>query len=205
MAVPTKEITVVGPAGGTWIALTDDEQRFFEDLCRKYTEDYAFQNVSDLADLERIIQGEVLSQRYNRYLSTGEDYWGDTITVKEYEDALKSKSGELRQLKKALGIDRISRQKDSSDSLSDYIAKLLERAREFGVMRNDQTTAALTTFMELRSLVTLHDNSNEEERRTQGCTMEDIFDWLREYAFPEFDQVDREFVESSQRYWIQEM
>lgn len=204
MAVATQEIVVVGPAGGTWIALTPDEQRFFEDLCRKYTEDYAFQNVSDLADLERVIQGEVLSQRYNRYLSTGEDYWGDPISVKEYEDALKSKSGELRQLKKALGIDRSSRQKDSSESLSDYVGKLLERAREFGVMRNQQTTAVLTTFMELRALITLHDNCTEEERRTQGATMEDIFDWLREYVFTEFDLIDKEFIENQQRYWIQQ-
>lgn len=205
MAVATQEIVVVGPAGGTWIALTKDEQRFFEDLCRKYTDDYAFQNVSDLADLERVIQGEVLSQRYNRYLSTGEDYWGDPISVKEYEDALKSKSGELRQLKKALGIDRSSRQKDSSESLSDYVGKLLERAREFGVMRNQQSTAVLTTFMELRALITLHDNCSEEERRTQGATMEDIFAWLRDYAFPEFDLIDKDFVENHQRYWIQSL
>lgn len=204
MAVATQEIVVVGPAGGTWIALTQDEQRFFEDLCHRYTQDYAFQNVSDLSDLERVIQGEVISQRYNRYLSTGEDYWGDPISTKEYTDALKALSGELRQLKKALGIDRTSRQKDSSESLSDYIGKLLERAREFGVMRNEQSTMVLTAFMELKALVTLHDNCTEDERRTQGCTMEDIFSWLREYAFPEFDAIDKDFVENHQRYWVQE-
>lgn len=204
MAVATREIVVVGPAGGTWVALTPDEERFFKDLCNRYTQDYAFQNVSDLSDLERVIQNEVLSQRYNRYLSTGEDYWGEQISVKEFSDAVKTLSGELRQLKKALGIDRTSRQKDSSESLSDYVGKLLERAREFGVMRNQQTTAVLTTFMELRALVTLHDNCTEEERRTQGATMEDIFSWLREYAFPEFDLIDKDFVENQQRFWVQE-
>jgi len=204
VAVMTNEITVVGPAGGTFIVLTPDEQRFFEDLCDKYTRDYAFQNVSDLADLERVVQGEVLSQRYNRYLSVGDDYWGDPISTKEFSDAVKTVSGELRQLKKALGIDRTSRRMDSTESLSDYVGKLLERAREFGVMRNEQSTKVLTIFHELRALITLHDNCTEEERREQGAEMEDIMTWLRDYAFVEFDAIDTEFVNTRQRFWVQE-
>jgi len=158
VAVPTDEITVIGPAGGVFVVLTTDEQEYFENLCDRYTRDYAFQNVSDLADLERVIQNEVLSQRFNRFLGTGFDYWGDPVSTKEFTDAVKGLSLELRGLKKALGIDRISRKHDSSESVSDYVTKLLERAREFSVMRNEQTTKVLTVFMELRALVTLHDN-----------------------------------------------
>lgn len=205
MAQQTKETIVVGPAGGKWVVLTKDEQRFFEDLCDRYTQDYAFQNVSDLSDLERVIQFEVLGQRINTFISMDEDYWGEPINAKELNDQIKTISGELRQLKKSLGIDRSSRRQDSSESLSDYIERLKQRAKAFGVMRETQLTVALTLFNDLQALITLYENCTEEERREQGCTIEDILKWLKDYAFPEYQKVDKHFIENEQRYYIQEM
>ena len=145
-----------------------------------------------------------MSQRYNIYLSLGTDYWDTEIKVKEYEDALAKKSTELRGLKKALGIDRTSRQKDSSESLSDYIEKLKQRAKAFGVARDKMGDKSRTLFAELEALVTLHDNCTEDERRTQGVRPEDILEWLRSVAFPESKAIDQHFVEKQQRFWVQE-
>jgi hypothetical protein len=204
MAVDTEEVEVIGPAGGRFTVLTEGERDLFDDLVARYLSDNSFQNVSDLQDLERVIHFEVMSLRYVNWLSTGSDYFGEPTIEKEVSDILKTLSGELRQLKKAMGVDRVSRQKDSSESLAEYIENLKQRSKTFGIMREDQLTKALTLFNELKALITLHNNTTDEERRKQRVRLEDIKTWLEETAFPEYDAIDQHFVDNEQRYWVQQ-
>ena len=203
MATPVSEKVVVGPAGGRFTVLTVAEEKNFNELCSRYISDNHFQNVSDLQDLERIIHMEVIHLRYSNWLSTESDYFGEAINVKDTASLLKEFSGELRQLKKAIGIDRASRQKDQGESLADYIEGLKERAAEFGVHRENQLTTALTLFNELAGLVTLHDNTLPDERKKLRCTEGDIMRWVRETAVPSYLKVDQHFIENDQRFWIQ--
>lgn len=203
MATPVVEKTVVGPAGGKFTVLTHAEEVSFKELCTRYTADNHFTNVSDLQDLERIIHMEVIHLRYSNWLSTESDYYGEGINVKDATSLLKEFSGELRQLKKAIGIDRTSRQKDQGESVSDYLDDLRERAAEFGVHRENQLTSALTLFNELAGLVNLHDNCLPDERKKLKCTEGDIMRWVRETALPAYKQVDQHFIEHNQRFWVQ--
>lgn len=204
MATPTREREVVGPAGGKFTVITDDEEDLFLDLARRYLTDNHFTNVSDLVDLERVIHMEVMHLRYSNWMSTEEDYFGERVDPKTLGAMLKDLSMELRQLKKAIGIDRTSRQRDTGETVADYWQKLQERAAEFGVMRENQLTAALTLFNDLMAFVTLHDNCTPQEREDQDCEMEDIFKWLREVAFPEYLEIDKHFIDNEQRYWVQQ-
>ncbi len=203
MAEPVKEIEVVGPAGGQFTVMTGSEQNLFDELVDKYTTHNQFVNISDQQDLERIIYLEVLSLRYANWLSTETDYTGELIDPRQVSTMMKDFSGELRQLKKSVGIDKPSRQRESSESVSDFIEQLKIRAREFGIMREEQLTVALTLWNELVARVTLMDNCDQQERDEQKCNPEDIFRWLREEAFPEYDEVDKYFIENKQRFWIQ--
>lgn len=198
------EINVVGPAGGSFVVMTDNEERLFKDLSARYTSDNIFQNVSDLQDLERIIHMEVLHLRYSTWMSTETDYYGDAINAKLLASMIKDFSVELRQLKKAVGIDKPSRQKDSGETLSDYIEQLKKRAGAYGVRRQNQLTAALTLFNELSAKITLHDNCTEEERRDLSVRPEDILSWIRDTAVPEYEEIDAWFIEHQQKNWIQD-
>ena len=195
---------MTGPAGGRFTVMTKGEEKLFNELAKKYTDHNSFVNISDQQDLERIIYLEVLSLRYANWLSTETDYEGELIDPKLISAIMKDFSGELRQLKKSVGIDKPSRQRENSESVSDFIEQLKVRAKEFGIMREEQLTVALTLFNELKARVTLMDNCNQKERDEQKCNPEDIFRWLREEAFPEYDEVDEYFINNAQRFWIRQ-
>jgi hypothetical protein len=50
-----------------------------------------------------------------------------------------------------------------------------------------------------------HDNCDEIERRENHVTQEDVFDWIRTIAIPEFNAIDEHFRTTSQRFWIRQM
>jgi len=204
MTVAVREINVVGPAGGHFIVMTGGEEKLFNDLSSRYTSDNIFQNVSDLQDLERIIHMEVLHLRYSTWISTESDYYGDAIDAKQLASIIKDFSMELRQLKKAVGIDKPSRQRESGETLSDYIEQLKKRAGAYGVKRQNQLTVALTLFNELSAKITLHDNCTEQERKDLSAKPEDILAWIRDTAIPEYEEIDAWFIEHQQKTWIQD-
>lgn len=204
MAQPVKEINVVGPAGGAFTVMTQGEDKSFKDLCSRYTSDNLFQNVSDLQDLERIIYMEVLSLRYAKWISTESDYYGDPVDAKALASMIKDFSMELRQLKKAVGIDKPTRQREAGETLADYIEHLQKRAAAYGIRRQNQLTAALTLFNELTAKMTLHDNCTDSERKEQSSRPEDIMAWIRDEAIPEYREIDTYFVDHEQKNWIQD-
>ena len=121
--------------------------------------------------------------------------------MEQIRRCLNDYSKELRLLKKALGIDKTSRDKDKGEQVATYIMNLGQRAKEFGVMRNQQAVKAITLFQELKALVTFHDNCTEEERRENHIQEKDVLEWIRTVT-PEFDEIDEQFRKTSQTYWI---
>lgn len=191
------------PSGALFSVLTQDEIDYVTDRVSRYLADNHFVNVSDLQDVDRMVTMELLVHRWTLWLSRGKDYFDDDIDEKSFRASVGDYSTEVRQLKKSLGIDKLTRDKTKGDdSVQEYLAQLRIRAREFGVMREGQLNKALELFQQLKMLVTLHDNSDTEERREMHCTMEDVLDWMRTVAFPEFDEIDAHFRSNQQRYWV---
>lgn len=183
----------------------EKEREYWDSTVRKYLSDYKFTNISDLQDLDRVVAAEMLVYRYQLWVSTERDYSGDLIDVDQFNKIIKEKSAELRLLKKSLGIDKSSREKDQGDSVARYIESLRQRAHEFGVMRNEQAVKAISLFQELSALIQLHDNCTEEERKENHIQVHDIVDWIRSKGIPEFEEIDKNFRETSQKYWVAEM
>jgi len=194
---------VTAPSGSGFVVANKSEQKQFEDLVGRYTTDNHFTNVSDLQDLDRVIMLEVLLFRYTIWLSAEVNYDNEPIDSNDLKNRVKEFSSETRQLKKALSLDKESRDKDKGAHVADYIANLTARAKEFGVTRNLQALEAITLWKELSALITLHENCDEIERREQKANVEDIFEWITDDAIPRFNQIDLEFRER-QRYWIRE-
>lgn len=202
---PSDGILVVeGPSGAFYKVIHADEKDYWESTVSKYLQDYKFTNISDLQDLDRVISMELMTYRYQMWASLEKDYWGESVNVEEMNKQIREISKELRQLKKSLGIEKVLREKDQGDSVAAYIENLRRRAQEFGVMRNDQAVKAITLFQELLSLVTMHDNCTEDERKDNHVQEEDIIQWVRDVR-PEFESIDEEFRKTSQKYWIASM
>lgn len=199
---PTDLVPVTLPSGGNfWVYRL--EAKHFEERVQRYQADNAFSNVSDLQTLDMILTMELLTWRWANWISQQTDYHGDPIDEKEINATMKSHSTELRQLKAALGIDKVTRDKvKGEDSISEYLNQLRLRAKAFGVTREKQLDKALELFHELAAKVTLHVNANDEERKEFNARWEDILSWLQEEAIPEFHEIDAHFREKEQKLWI---
>lgn len=201
--IETLEVT--GPSGAVFTVMGIEEKTYYEDMARQYLEHNKFVNVSDLQDLDRVLFFELLSYRYSHWVLNKKDYLGQGIVEKELHTAIKEMSMETRLLKKALGMNKVSRDQDRGESINEYWENLKERAKRFGYMRNQQAIMAITLWKELQGIVTLNQNSDEQEIRELKSSFGDIVDWLLEEAFPKFDAIDAEFRKTDQQYWIKEI
>lgn len=193
---------VLGPSGSTYTVLSPEEVAYWEDKSSRYLSDNHFINVSDLQEVDRMMMMELMTWRWANWISTGKDYWNDPVDEAALQKQLKEFSTELRLIKKGLGIDKGTRDKDKGDSVSDYLENLRRRAKEFGYHREQQLSKSLVLFNELRSLVTLMDNCTPDEQREMHCSQEDVFSWIRETAIPEYEAIDEHFRRNQQRLWV---
>ena len=193
---------VVLPSG-TFFSVHEKEVQYFGDRVRQYQSDNHFTNISDLQDLDRLIISELLVWRWGMWVSQKRDYWGEPIDENAWQKAIKEHSAELRMLKKSLGIDKETRDKQRGEgSFEHYLTSLRERAKEFGYMRNEQASKAIELFQQMKGLIVLHNNCDVDEQREQHCTWEDVVEWIEKIAIPEFDVIDEEFKKTKQQYWI---
>lgn len=193
---------VVLPSGAKFF-VHETEVSYFNERVKKYQSDNHFTNMSDLQDLDRLVMEELLVWRWGMWLSQKRDYWGEPVDENSWQKAVKDHSAEIRQLKKSLGLDKETRDKTKGEgSVDAYLNSLRARAKEFGVMRNEQASKAIELMMQVKALVTLYDNCDEQERAEQHITLEDFMEWLHTTAIPEFDIIDANFRATSQTYWI---
>lgn len=196
-------IKVKAPSGAIYDVIHECEKDYWESIVTKYMADYRFTNINDLQDLDRIVSTELLLYRYQSWLQLEKDWWGQTIDIGETNKYYKEKSMELRLIKKALGIEKVTREKDQGDSMAAYIEQVRRRAHEFGIMRNEQAVKATTLWQELIALMTFHDKCTPEERKEQHIEIEDLVEWIRQ-TIPEFMEIDEKFRKTTQKYWISE-
>ena len=196
-------VEVISPSGATVRVMNQEEADHFERISAQYQTDNKFTNISDLLELDRILTFEIASYRYSQWFNRGEDYDGRKISAPDAQKALELFSKEIRGIKKDLGIDKSTRDRDQGENLAAYIASLGVRAKEFGITRNKQAVAAITLLMEIRALVALYENSSESERKTFGATLDNLVHWIKEKS-EEFDQIDAE-LRKKQTYWTREL
>lgn len=181
-------IAVTLPSGATYYVHTDGEEHYLRDKITRYLSDNHFVNISDMQEIDRMITFELLIHRWSMWLARGKDYWNESINTKQFSDMVQDYSREVRQLKKALGVDKTSRDKTrGDDSIAALWDNLLRRAREFGYMRNEQMTQVITSFHRIKAMITLHKNcfSGDTEILTKGGVRE-----LADMAHTEVEVLD---------------
>lgn len=195
---------VTTPSGGTINLMTQEEADWYDQRRDLYVTQNKFTNQSDLSDLDRILLMEAMIERWGVWITQGFDYFHTRIDEKQTQQNISEYSKELRQVKKALGIDKVTRDKDKAESVGDYITKLLQRAKEFGYHRNQQYEKAVTLIYQLKTLVNTYDRSDEQEREDLGLSPESIMEWIRENLIADWDEIDENFREV-QTTWVREI
>lgn len=191
------------PSGATWYVLTQDESDYLVDRVHRYLTDNRFTNVSDVQDIDRMVMFELLVHRWTLWLSKGVDYYNDEVNSRELADRVNAYSTEIRQLKKGLGVDKVARDRArGDDSVVAYLEQLKVRAGEFGIMRNEQFSKVIELFHQLKALIIYNANTDELEKREQHITDEDLLDWIKNVAIPEFDAIDATFRDEKQKLWV---
>lgn len=194
--------TVISPAGASVPLLNEEEVDFYNSIAEQYQEHNKFVNVSDLLELDRLLNYEIMCFRWSNWLMRGYDYDGSPIMSSLNKD-IQLYSKEIRDIKTGLGIDKKTRDKDKGSTTAEFWDNLRRRAGEFGVHRNEQVIKSYNLWKELQGLITLYKNSTATERTEFKCHESDIFAWLDE-KFLEFDAIDEAF-RKEQRYWIREI
>lgn len=194
----------IGASSTEFQVLSEEEKHWFDVSLEKYMDQYEFENIADLQDLDRLLAMELLSYRHAAWLIRGVDYDGLDFDDKAVRDAKDKLDKNILQLKQHLGIGRKNRIESQQESVSDYLSNLLQRAKEMGVHRDHQNVKIMNLFMELKTLVGLYQRSDQEERNHNKVNLEDIIQWLVDVAFPEFEKLDAHFREN-QKYWIKDL
>jgi hypothetical protein len=200
---PDVFIEVTSPSGGVVKVMNESEADHYINIRDRYLDDNKFSNISDLLELDRILTFELASYRWSQWFTAGEDYEHRKINHNDAQKALELFSREIRGIKKDLGIDKSTRDRDQGENLAEYIHMLGVRAKEFGIYRNKQSAAAITLLMEIRGLITLYENSTEAERKEFGATIENLVQWIKDKS-DDFDKIDAELREK-QKYWVREI
>jgi hypothetical protein len=195
-------IPVQLPSGAIYHVLTDEEERYLTDKIKRYLSDNHFVNVSDVQDIDKMITFELLIHRWSSWVAKGRDYYDEDINIKQYAEMVKEYSVEVRQLKKALGVDKSTRDRTrGDDSIASLWSNLQRRAAEFGYKRNDEFVQVITSFQRLKAMVTFHDNCDALERKENACDIEDVLEVLRA-EIRKFDEIDEKFKFEKQALWI---
>lgn len=196
--------TVRTPSGSDLHLQTQEEADWYVGRRDRYQVDNLFPNISDLQDLDRLLMLEVLTYRWGLWMAQGFDYVYSRVDEGQLKNNIREYSVETRLLKQSLGIDKSTRDKEKGESLSDYTASLLNRAKQFGYHRNEQYELAVTKFYELRSMVMTFDRCDEEERNLLDLSQDSILEWVREHVIKEWDEMAEAF-RKEQSMWVRSM
>lgn len=197
-------VLVTSPSGAEIKLLTEGEAEYYNQVAARYLSDNIFTNVADIQELDRVLVMETMAYRWSKWLLEERDYFGELVNVQELQKNINEYSKEIRLVKKALGIDKATRDKEHGETVADYLHNLRLRALEMGVVRNEQAAKAIELWMELVGKVTFHKNCTPEERMEFNGSADDVIAWI-ESKIPEFDQIDEAFRATSQKYWIRKI
>lgn len=196
--------TIRTPGGSDLTVQTQEEADWYDDRAGRYQVDNQFPNVSDLQDLDRLLLLELMIHRWSLWIAQGFDYLFTRIEEGALKANIKDYSQEARMLKTAMGIDKATRNKDKSESLADYVANLLDRAKTFGYHRNEQYELAVTKMYQLRSMIMTFDRCDEDERALLDLSHESIFEWIRDNVLKDWDEHSEAF-RKVQTTWVKEL
>jgi hypothetical protein len=200
------------PGGGTIHLQTEDEVERWRGLSERYRKDYRLNKVNDLTMLDTLLIHQITLYRAQRAMSGMEPEFEEDPTsdvqlptgryikteikpasLRQYQDTINTASKEIREIEKAMGIDKKSRDQQGNETVAEYIARLKAVGHEFGIHIANRVKAYEEFAMNLRWRVRLEQNGDAEDRAHHDCTPEGIVKWARE-ELEKLEEIDRRFA-----------
>lgn len=197
------------PGGGAHIPLQSKEEvDRWQTLEAAYRDQYDLRKINDLTNL-----GTLLVQQVNLYraqmglsgrvpvlddfgLPTGE-YEQRVLKaseVRSFQDQITNASKEIREIERAMGIDKKSRDQAGDESLRSWLVQMKARAHRYGLHVSKRVTKYEEFAMELRWRLRLNEIGDAEDKHYEECSDEGIIRWARA-QLAELEQADRQFAQ----------
>lgn len=178
--------TVSLPAGGTLSLQDADEATFWKETSKRYIDDYGITKSNDL-----VLLGAILSQAVVMYRSQRD--MADPKKSAAASKAIASSAAEIRELEKALGLDKRTREAGGQHTVADYVTRLKRAAHMKGVRISERVKAYEAFNMELRWKLRLLANGDDEDRRYHDVSPEKICKWA-EGELAKLEEADKEWA-----------
>lgn len=158
------------PAGGQ-IRLQDaDEVRMWEDTAKRYIRDYNLVKANDL-----VLLGAILSQAVAMFRA--QQALGDPKKAVNAVSIIGACSTQIRELEKALGIDKKTREAGGQHTVADFLTTVKRAANAKGIRIADRTKEFEKFMNELRWKIRLLRNGDSEDTGYHGLTEKSLIEW----------------------------
>jgi hypothetical protein len=192
--VSVDDFTVDLPGGGQLDLLGADEVDVWNHTSERYIQDYGLVKQNDLVLLGAILAQNLAMYRAQRNLS-------EPKLAKDAQSTITKAAAEIRELEKALGIDKKTREAGGQHTVANYIATLKKAAHEKGVHVSQRVKAYEAFAMELRWRLRVMRNGDSEDRKHHDISPEAICAWAEE-QLAALEQGDREWAKDKGRLFV---
>lgn len=186
------------PGGGSLKLNDADEVKLWKNTARKYLSDYGITRQNDL-----VLLGALLSQILVMYRAQ-KDISHEKKAASTAQVQIAKAATEIRELEKALGIDKKTRELGGKHTVMDYITNLKRAAHEKGVHISKRVKAYEEFAMDLRWRIRLLHNGDEEDRAYHNLSEDKILKWA-EQQLAELEELDKQYANEKGRLYVGKM
>ena len=200
---------VEAPAGGKILLRSAEEVDLYQEMAKSYQRDYRLVRQSEL-----VLLGSMLSQALTLFRAQQDmsgvvekrDAGGVGLGTYEHRDLkpadrasiqkiMEGATKEIREIEKALGIDKKSRDAGNQESVANYIATLKKAGHRMGVHIHKRVIMYEAFVKELQWRIRLNKNGDAEDKRHHDISPEKICAWA-EQEIAGMDEFDKEFAKT---------
>jgi hypothetical protein len=212
---PPPDFEVDLPAGGKLMLHSLEEVDLWEESAKRYIQDYELSQQNDL-----LLLGAVLSQQLAMFraqqrmngmtpkldengVPTGQ-YMRKELKVNDMgaaQSTIVKASTEIRELEKALGIDKKTREAGGAHTVQNYVGTLKAAARQYGIHLSQRMKAYESLAMEARWKLRLMRNGDAEDRAYHKLTPQVVCEWL-EVELAELEKLDKQFAREKHAVFV---
>lgn len=205
---PQQQFEVELPAGGHLALRTQDEVDLWEELHEKYVKDYGLAKANDLALLGAVLSQHIAmfraQQKLNgmipetdnngvptgRYIVDPKHKAADSTAA---QTQITKASTEIREMEKALGIDKKTREAGGQFNVADYIGTLKRVGHMMGIHITQRVRMSEAFMTNLSWRIRLLRNGDDEDKAYHGITEASIIEFC-EAELAKMDSHNKKFA-----------
>lgn len=182
------------PGGGTLSLRDADEVKLWKTTARKYIGDYGITRQNDLVLLGALLSQNLVMYRAQKDISNEKK-------ASEAQTLISKAASEIRELEKALGIDKKTREMGGKHTVADYITSLKRAAHEKGIHISNRVKAYEDFVKELSWRIRLLENGDEEDRAYHNLSEEKVLQWAQQ-RLAELEDIDKQYANEKGRVYV---